>query len=177
MHIIIGFITALAGLIWAFNTLQRSGFDLNSLNPFAWARRRKWQKLSGIKPMYNLKQPIEAATLIIVASLKEIGEITTEQKNHVLSIFETHLHLDSNSAKEAFVSAIFMIKNELNFPKCVAKVLAPSKHLFSSIQSDSLIKLIDEVIKLEGDPNENQLQILKTVQAEFNNNQEHVSRW
>lgn len=41
MHIIIGVITAIAGLLWALNRLNESGFNLNSLNPFLWARRRK----------------------------------------------------------------------------------------------------------------------------------------
>lgn len=52
MHIIIGFITAFAGLVWALNSLQNAGFDLNSLNPFALMRRRRWAKKLGTKPMH-----------------------------------------------------------------------------------------------------------------------------
>ena len=34
MHIVIAVITAIAGLFWALNALQRSGFQFSSLNPF-----------------------------------------------------------------------------------------------------------------------------------------------
>ena len=37
---LIGFITALAGLIWALHSLQNAGVNLNAFNPFYWARRR-----------------------------------------------------------------------------------------------------------------------------------------
>lgn len=54
MHIVIGVISALAGLCWALIALQRSGLDLNELNPFLWARRRKWRMLYGTRPIFNL---------------------------------------------------------------------------------------------------------------------------
>jgi len=42
VHIIIGVITAIATLVFALNRLQDSGVNLNSFNPFFWARRRAW---------------------------------------------------------------------------------------------------------------------------------------
>ncbi len=177
MHILIGFITAVAGLVWAFNSLQRSGFDLNSFNPFNWARRRKWEKLYGAKPMYNLERPIEAATVIIVGALKEIGEITTDQKNHVLEIFKTQLHLDDSYSKEAFGSAIFMVKDELNFHQSIKNILAPTVSSFSSEQSESLINIVKEVSELDGKPNENQILILSAIETEFKNNNKSSSKW
>ena len=47
MHIILSVITALGGLIWAIVALQRSGFDINSLNPFLWHRH----VIIGVKSM------------------------------------------------------------------------------------------------------------------------------
>ena len=44
MHIILSVITALGGLIWAIVALQRSGFDINSLNPFLWHRHNQWRE-------------------------------------------------------------------------------------------------------------------------------------
>lgn len=177
MHILIGFITAIAGLIWAFNSLQRSGFDLNSFNPFTWARRRKWEKLYGAKPMYNLKHPIEAATVIIIGALKEIGEITTDQKNHVLDILKVQLHLDESSAKEAFGSGIFMVKDELNSHQSIKNILTPTISSFSDKQSESLINIVKEVIELDGKPSETQTLILTAVETAFKNNKNSSSNW
>ena len=44
MHIVLGVLSAVAGLIWAIVALQRSGFDPASLNPFLWYRRSQWRK-------------------------------------------------------------------------------------------------------------------------------------
>ena len=41
MHILIGLITAIAGLFWALNSLQRSEFNFGLSNPFLWSRRKK----------------------------------------------------------------------------------------------------------------------------------------
>jgi len=36
MHIVLGALSAIAGVIWALVALQRSGFNPASLNPFLW---------------------------------------------------------------------------------------------------------------------------------------------
>jgi len=53
MHIVLSVITALAGLIWAISSLQKSGFDINSLNPFLWHRRNSWRNIHDAKPIIN----------------------------------------------------------------------------------------------------------------------------
>jgi len=177
MHIIIGIISAAAGLIWAINSLQRSGLDLNSFNPFYWVRRRKWEKLRGAKPLHSINQPIEAATVIIVGALKEIGEITTEQKNRVIEIFQSQLHLSEASSKEAFSSAIFMVKDLINFHQSIKNILAPTIDSFTSEQSQSLIKIVEEVIKLDGEPTETQSLIIKSLKSEFKRTNSEPAKW
>ena len=41
MHYVIGFITALAALLFALRKLQEAGVDLNAFNPYVWWRRRR----------------------------------------------------------------------------------------------------------------------------------------
>lgn len=86
MHIIIATISAIAGLLWALNHLQNSGVALNSFNPFLWARRRKWAKQLGAKPMYGLTDSMEAAALLVVAVAKEHGDITRDTKSESFQI-------------------------------------------------------------------------------------------
>lgn len=93
MHIIIGVLTAIAGLVWALHSLQNSGVDLNSFNPFTWARRRKWEKLYGAKPLYNLVKPMEAAASLIVGTLAQEGIISSDQKMQVISLFNSLLKI------------------------------------------------------------------------------------
>jgi len=100
MHILIGLITAIAGLIWALNSLQNAGVNLNAFNPFAWARRREWEKQYGTKPMHGLTDSMDVAALLVVSIVKEKGEVTRETKAEVLSMFERIFGVNHSRAIE-----------------------------------------------------------------------------
>ena len=123
----------------------------------------------------KIDQPVEAATVIIVGALKEIGEITTEQQNNVIQIFQ--LHLSQSSAKEAFNSSIFMIKDVINFHQSIKNILAPNIDSFTPDQAQSLIKIVEEVIKLDGEPTETQLLIVKSLNFEFKSLNSKSNNW
>ena len=133
MHIIIGLISAAAGLLWAINSLQNSGFRLSSLNPFLWMRRNKWKKQYAQSPLYMLENPMEAAAAVLLGVAKLEGEISKEQKREILSIFSDEFKLDVDKAKELFASTSFMLQSENNFLTNIDKVLAPSKSNFSAL--------------------------------------------
>lgn len=177
MHIVIGVITAIAGLIWALTALQRTGFDLSALNPFTWARRRRWHKMYGAKPIHNLALPIETATVLIVGILKEEGEISREQKEAVLEIFSEDFNLGIDKATEAFASAIFLLKDEINFHQDVKNVLALSKDKFTPDQVESLITILNRVASMEGKPTDSQRVIIQTVERELLTDNARQSTW
>ena len=66
MHIVIGLLTTLAGLVWALHALQNAGFDLNSLSPFYYARRRKWQNTYGARPILNIDEPMTLGAVMVI---------------------------------------------------------------------------------------------------------------
>ena len=70
MHYIIGLITALAGLLWALNSLQRSGFKLSSINPFAWHRRSQWSQKYGADPVTRVQDPLELVAVLLMGMAK-----------------------------------------------------------------------------------------------------------
>ena len=57
---LIALLGAIAGLIWAINSLEKAGL---SLNPFTWWRRFQWRQKHGVKPLYNLRDPAEVAAV------------------------------------------------------------------------------------------------------------------
>jgi hypothetical protein len=73
--------------LWALNSLQRSGLDIGWLNPFAWNHRRKWRQKYQQVPLYNLKNTMEAAAVIVIGVLKQQGELTSEQRQFAISAF------------------------------------------------------------------------------------------
>lgn len=167
MHVIIGLITALAGLVWALVSLQRSGFDLGGLNPVAWARRRRWRKLYGTKPIFTLQRPMEAAALLMVGVLKQEGEISREQKTAVTGLIRDTFHLDDAQAQDVFASSVFLLKDELNLDQSVRGILAPSRERFTPEQAASLIALLEQIARLEGEPNDAQQRIIAAVRNEL----------
>lgn len=163
MHIIIGILTAVAGLIWALVALQRSGLDVTAINPAAWSRRRRWRRLYGTKPIYSLQRPMEAAAVLIVGMVKQEGEISREQKAAVIDIFVKDFHLTEDQAREVFGSSVYLLKDELDLDQSVPGILAPSRESFTPDQAESLMDLLQRVARLEGEPTQAQQRTLQAV--------------
>ena len=163
MHIIIGIISALAGLFWAINSLQRSGFKLSSLNPFYWQRRNQWRKKYQESPLYLLDNPMDTAAAMMLGIAKLEGEISREHKSEILSIFSTEFNLDSDKAKELFASTSYLLQSENNFLKNVGKVLSASKDKYSSEQAASTIDLMTRIAEIESALSLEQNKLLSSV--------------
>src|SRR5687768_5559384 len=102
---LIALLGAIAGLIWAVNSLGKAGI---SLNPFAWLRRSKWQKQFGTKPLYRLRDPTEVATVLLLGTAKCKGDLTAAQKGKVREILTHTLKLPEPEADDLMVAAMFM---------------------------------------------------------------------
>jgi tellurite resistance protein len=163
MHIIIGIITALAGLFWALNSLQQSGFRLSSLNPFHWHRKNQWKKKYAQNPLYMLDNPMDAAAAVLLGIAKLEGEISREHKSEMLEIYSKEFNLDSDKAKDLFASTSYLLQSENNFLKNVDKVLSSSKEKFSSEQADSTLGLLIRIAKIESDISAEQYELIDSV--------------
>lgn len=177
MHIVIGLITAIAGLIWALNSLQNAGFDLNSLNPFTWLRRRRWEKKFGTKPLHALTDSMEVAAVLVTSVAKVEGEITRETKMEILEIFEEEFGIKRNRSIELFSSSIYLLGDVLNMEEEVRHVVKPSKDTFTESHINKLISMLKRTAKLEGEPSEGQVRIMSSVEKEFLPKDEKPSKW
>jgi len=177
MHIVIAVITAVAGLIWALNSLQRSGVDLNAFSPFTWLRRRKWEKKLGTKPIHALKDSMEAAALLMVAVAKEEGDITRDSKMEILDMFEEAFGLSRSKAISLFSSCTFMLKDEVHIVGEVTKILAPSKDDFDQSHVEKLIGMLNKVAAKEGRPSEAQAEIIHAVAKSLQGSDYAAENW
>ena len=177
MHIVIGLITAIAGFIWALYSLQKAGFDLNALNPFAWARRRKWQKQLGVKPIHALHDSMEAAALLVISIAKAEGEITRETKMEILELFENEFGISRSKAISLFSASTFMLKDTINIDAEVAQILSPSKSDFDESHALKLVEMMTLVATKENEATTNQQSIISAVVKEFKLNEEKAAKW
>jgi len=167
MHIVIGVISALAGLIWALNRLQNSGVDLNAFNPFTWMRRRKWEKQLGTRPIHGLTDSMEAAALLVTAIANEEGEITRETKKDILSIFENEFGIARSKSLEMFSSSTYLLRDEMNVAAEVKKILKPTISQFDQNQKETLFKMMVKASELEGAATQSQLSLLESTRREL----------
>lgn len=177
MHILIGLITAIAGFIWALHSLQNAGVDLNSFNPFTWARRRKWEKQFGTKPMHALKDSMDAAALLVVAIAKIEGDITRDTKMEILELFENDFGINRNKAISLFSSSSFMLKDTANIDAEIGHILAPSKADFEQSHALKLVEMMNKVASLEDEPSIHQQSLIKNVSKEFKLEENKASNW
>lgn len=176
MHILIGLITAIAGLVWALNSLQNAGVNLNAFNPFAWARRRKWEKKFGTKPMHALTDSIDAAALLVVAVAKEQGDIARETKLRILSLFEAEFGIKRDRSIELYAASVYMLQGALNVAKEVRHILKPSKDSFETAHVTKLIEMLHKVVSFD-DITDGQQLIIKAVTQELIDDGDQPENW
>ena len=177
MHILIGVITALAGLIWALYRLHDAGVNLNAFNPFTWHRRRQWEKKLGTKPMHALTNSMDAAALLIYAIAKAKGEITRETKTEILNLFESEFGVSGEKADELFSASSHMVEDAMNMAAEVRHILAPTYEEFTDAQVQKLLDMLNAVSVLEGSTNETQSKIIEAVKQVFKLQEEQPKNW
>ncbi|HKY91636.1 MAG TPA: hypothetical protein VJM11_11380 [Nevskiaceae bacterium] len=167
MHII-AILTALAGLIWALHSLQRSGLDLNALNPFLWMRRREWEKKRATRPVFALAYPIEAASVLILAVAREGSELLQKDRERIVDLYMTDLKMSERQAREMLAVNEHMLREGPSLLGEIGKVLAPSRDKFSQEQKASLVSLL-HAASGTSPPMPRQQQLIGEVQAYFQN--------
>lgn len=177
MHIVIAFLTAIAGLIWALWRLQQSGVDLNSFNPFYWMRRRAWAQQVGTKPRHQLTKPMDAAAAILLGAIKTEGEISREQKQSLISLFEHKFHLTANQARDLFSATAFMLQDVVDMAAEVRLILQPCLEKFSAEQRESVMEMLQSVCLLDGEISELQQAIIDATQKEFQVSAQRKNQW
>jgi len=177
MHVVIGIITAIAGLVWALHSLQNSGVNLNSFNPFFWLRRKKWEQQLGTKPMHRLDKPMDAACLLLVGIVKTEGEITREQKADIIKLFQDEFKLDESQSTELFSVSSHMLQDVVDLPAEVINILAPCKEQFKPDQTDSLLKMLAKVASIEHVITDMQSKVITAVENVLRTNLVEAGKW
>ena len=153
MHIVIAAITALAGLLWALNSLQRSGFQLSSLNPFLAYRRWQWRRTYGGRPIYKLDRPMDVAAVLLLGVAKADGEITSDQKRELLGMFQAEFAIGRDEASDLLLASSHLIRDEIYIVDHLDKVLERSAPRFEPANVASLLAMMRRVAMLDGSIN------------------------
>jgi hypothetical protein len=167
MHIVLGVLSAVAGVIWALVALQRTGFSASSLNPFLWYRRSQWRKKYGTHPLYNLDDPMDVAAVLILGIAKCEGEISTGQKQAVLGMFEEVFNLDQDTASDLLLASAHLIRDEIYLLDRLDRILEKSSTRFNQSQAGSMLAMMTRIGALESALNEEQRKLILATEHYF----------
>jgi uncharacterized tellurite resistance protein B-like protein len=178
VHIIIGAITALAGLLWAINSLQRSGFSLSSLNPFLAYRRWQWSRTYAAKPIYRLERPMDVAAILLLGIAKADGAITSDQKRELQSLFQSEFEISRDEAADLLLASSHLIRDEIYLVDHLDKILELSAPKFEPSAVSSLLSMMRGVAALDGSINGEQQKLIDATDRYFATRQKVTSgKW
>lgn len=175
MHIILGILGTVVTILVLLNKLQDAGMDIGWLNPFSWRRRRKFRKQYELSPAYALQSPMEVAALFMVAVAKVDGDMSKEQKERILQLFQSEFKLSEEDAANFLAASVHIYgrgEEVLSNPKYV---VSRSQDAFTEEQVSSVISMLHEVSKAEGYPSLRQESLIDKIIAVFP--QKQLSKW
>lgn len=163
MHYIIGLITALAGLLWALNSLQRSGFSLSSINPFAWYRRLQWGSKYGADLVTRVQDPLELVAVLLMGVAKCEGEVSRDQKQAILSLLQEEVGVAQDEAPDLMVLASYLTKDETYIADKVDEIVARAKSKITPDQVESILAMMAKIGMTDGELNAEQRQLIEAT--------------
>ncbi len=167
MHIILGVLGVVVTLLVLLNRLQEGGIDIGWLNPFSWRRRRKFRKEYEMSAAYTLDNPMDVAALFMVAIAKSDGDMSMEQKQRVLGLFQSEFSLSDEQAQELLNSSVHIFGRGDEVFRSPESVLHRSKDRFSTEQVNSVLFMLKEIASVEGEPSAKQTQLIEAFNNSF----------
>jgi len=160
MHIVVGMLGSLVTVLWLLYRLAEMGIDLGGLNPFLWQRRRKWKKHYDANPVFKLDNPMDATALLITATAKADGDMSSEEKRAILEFFEHEFHLSKKDAAGLLISSSHLLGKGDEVRNSLNAVLSPSLSSFTEEQAASAVTLIRRIAGIGGPATELQEQLI-----------------
>lgn len=177
MHIVLGLLGAVITILILLNRLAEAGIDLGGLNPFLWHRRRQWRKKLEGNPVYSVDSPMDATALLIAATAKIDGDMSAEEKQTILSLFESEFHLSKREASGLLISSTHLLGKGDEVYENPERVLKPSLEVFTREQADSAMDLLDKASRVDSPDNELKRKFVERVNAVFKERFASKGKW
>lgn len=149
MHILLGLLGTIVTILVLFKRLSDAGIDIGWLNPFAWRRRRAWRNKYQGNPIFSLYEPLEAAALLAATIAKIDGDLSSEEKTHLLSLFQSEFHKTEKEASDLLMSSIYLFGDGEDAIAKPEKVLASSLDQFDENRARSLMNILTQVSQID----------------------------
>ncbi len=163
MHII----ALLGAIITILFYLDRLGVDLGWFNPWSWRRRRAWAKKYEGDPIYSVEDPIHVAAILIIGVAKLDGDLSAEQKQTVLNMFEEKFSLSPTAANELLTASTHLFGAPQVIGTQLNGVADKHKGSFSPDQAESMLDMLDTFATSSGEPTARQREYAADMRERF----------
>lgn len=177
MHIILGTLGSVVTLLWLLHRLAEMGIDLGGLNPWLWRRRRRWKQTYEANPVFRIESPMEVTALLITATAKADGDMSSEEKQEILRMFEQEFSLPEKEASELLAASAHLLGRGEEVRDRLEVVLAPSLENFSSEQATSAIALLHRIAAVGESVTQSQRDLVSQAEAILAKKDAPVGKW
>ena len=167
MHIILGALGLIVTILVLVNRLSDAGIDIGWLNPFSWRRRRAWRKKYEGNPIFSLKEPLEVAALLATTIAKIDGEISIDEKQALLSLFQSEFNKTEKEASDLLMSSIYLFGDGQEAIAKPEKIMEMALERFSEDQARSVVSLLNTVKEISGNNSRIKEKYIGSVSSEF----------
>jgi uncharacterized tellurite resistance protein B-like protein len=163
MHFILGILGTAITILVLINRLRQTGIDFGWLNPFSWARRRRFRKEYEMHPAYKLESPMDVAALLMVAVAKSDDDMTKGQKDKILSLFVDEFMLNDAKSIELLGSSVHIFGRGDDVLDNPSRVLSRTMDRFTTTQVISVLSMLKQVANVEGEPSNSQQKLINKI--------------
>jgi len=166
-----------SGVTFGVATMAENSPHDGGMNPFYWRRRRAWAKKYQGDPIYSVEDPMHVAALLVVGTAKLDGDLSAEQKKLTLDQFESKFSLDSQAASELLGSAVHLLGAPQVIDPQLKTLANKNKDLFAREQAESMIQMMMDIAKVDGDLSAKQDEYIANVRAIYISVEQEPGIW
>ena len=167
MHVLLGILGSIITILILLKRLADSGIDLAGLNPFLWHRRRKWRMKVEGNPIHAISSPMELTALLMTATAKIDGDMSSEEKTALRSFMQTEFQLSKRDAADLLISSAYMLGDGNDLRKNLDAVMKSGLENFSEVQARSALELLVRVGNIDPAGNELKSEFIGQVRQIF----------
>lgn len=149
MHVILGVLGSFITILILLNRLAEAGIDLGGLNPFLWHRRRQWQKKLQGNPIFQIESPLDLTALLATATAKSDGDMSSEEKKTLLSLFQSEFGMSKKEAAELMIASAYLLGDGEELRTNLERVISSSLPNFTEDQAASASALLDDICAID----------------------------
>ena len=177
MHIILAFLGSVITILILINRLSDAGIDIGWLNPFTWHRRRTWKKKYQGDPIFKLNDPLEVASLLATSIAKIDGEISKQEKEVLLALFQSEFGKSEKEASDLLMSSVFLFGDGNDAIAKPDKIMTESLDKFTQAQARSVVNLLQSISKIDTANHSEKVKFLNKVTSTFDKHFKSEGTW